>query len=325
MSEVEIIGHPQIDGLNLFFNTLEYRTPHLHAELELIWIMENELQVQDTVARPGDILLFNSHQMHEYYKVENSCTFLCFQIAPSYLRSGFPEIKQLYFDMETPVVALPKEEDLLFRERLLQAAAAYLGRSACYPMACMGWLSLAFHQLLTHVSYHLVTEEEASDRKRKNERLRRLIAFVDENYMHKLCLSDFARTEGVSMGYLSHFVKDTLHQSFQEYVETARFNCACKLIASGEKKMLDVCLESGFSDYRYFSRAFQRRVGTTPEEYRRMQKPVAGNVAKIHQSLHSLEHFYSEETSLEMLRRYCQQGDVFPETKEKNARNIKFV
>lgn len=318
MNEVEIIGHPQVEGLNLFFNTLDYRTPHLHAELELIWIMENELQVQDTVARPGDILLFNSHQLHEYYKVEKSCTFLCFQIAPSYLRPSFPEIPQLYFDIQEPILSLPEGEGRILRERLYQAAKTYLERSTCYKVACAGWLHLAVHQLLTHLPYHLVTAEEASDRKRKNERLRRLIAFVDENYMHKLCLSDFARSEGVSMGYLSHFVKDTLHQSFQEYVETARFNCACKLIASGEKKMLDVCLESGFSDYRYFSRAFLRRVGTTPEEYRKMPKPSADNAVKTHRSLHSLEHFYSEDTSLEMLQEFIRREVIWgrPEGKK---------
>lgn len=30
MSELEIVRHAQIDGLSMFFNTVEYRTPHLH-------------------------------------------------------------------------------------------------------------------------------------------------------------------------------------------------------------------------------------------------------------------------------------------------------
>jgi AraC-like DNA-binding protein len=56
--------------------------------------------------------------------------------------------------------------------------------------------------------------------------------------------------------------------TFQEYVNSVRFNCACKLIAGEDRKMLDVCIESGFSDYRYFCAAFKKRLGTTPDLFR---------------------------------------------------------
>ena len=46
MNETEIIQHPQIDGLRIFFDTVDYRTPHVHEEFELIWLMEGRLSVQ---------------------------------------------------------------------------------------------------------------------------------------------------------------------------------------------------------------------------------------------------------------------------------------
>ena len=97
------------------------------------------------------------------------------------------------------------------------------------------------------------------------------------------------------MHYLSHFVKDALNQSFQEYVCSVRVNCACKLMADSEKKLLDICEESGFSDYRYFSQAFKRQFGLTPEQYRGLL--VKPENAVIHHSLHSLERFYDDEQS----------------------------
>lgn len=36
MNELEIIQHQQTEGLSLFLNTVDYRTPHLHSEWELI-------------------------------------------------------------------------------------------------------------------------------------------------------------------------------------------------------------------------------------------------------------------------------------------------
>lgn len=87
-------------------------------------------------------------------------------------------------------------------------------------------------------------------------------------------------------------------------MNTVRFHCACKLIAAGQRRMLDVCVASGFSDYRYFSAAFQKRLGMTPEEYSRQpQSPVLDEM-QVHHSLHSLERFYSREKSLELLDRF---------------------
>ena len=55
-------------------------------------------------------------------------------------------------------------------------------------------------------------------------------------------------------------------------------------------------------DYRYFSRAFKRQFGMTPEQYsRRPRKPEAAGTVVRH-SLHSLERFYDREQSLTLLK-----------------------
>jgi hypothetical protein len=66
---------------------------------------------------------------------------------------------------------------------------------------------------------------------------------------------------------MSAFVKEYLNQTFQDYVKTVRFHCACKMIMNGKDTMQNVCVESGFSDYRYFSERFRQRTGMTPEQY----------------------------------------------------------
>jgi len=128
--------------------------------------------------------------------------------------------------------------------------------------------------------------------------------YIHENYMHKIRLTDFARQEGCSMHYLSAFIKANMHCSFQEYVNSVRFHCARKLIDEGGKRMLDVCMESGFSDYRYFSRAFREQCGMTPEEYSRSSRQPAPQGERLHRSVHSLERFYSQSESLALLQKF---------------------
>lgn len=308
MNEFEIIRYPQMNGMNIFFDTVDYRTPHAHPEWELILLLENALSVtcgqKRYLVEPGEMLLFSPDQLHEFHREGESCTFLCLQIAPQSMAQFYPALDRLTTDELFLRQYLPEKNYEQVRQGMLDLLGAYLRREPCYELYCIGQGCLLLHQILTHMPHHTLSAGEQSSRDKSNARLKRLIRFVDEHYMHKIRLSDFAEMEGCSVSYLSHFVKDTLNQSFQDYVNTVRFNCACKLIASGERRMLDVCVESGFSDYRYFSRTFRQQVGMTPEEYRLQAERPEQDSAAVKHSLHSLERFYTREQSLALLEKF---------------------
>ena len=294
MDELEIIHHGRIPGLTSFFNTVDYRTPHFHQEWELMWLLDNPLMVSrgggSFRAEKGSLLLFQPNEPHELRMIDETCTFLCLQVSPELLR--------LENDLVTEDVLLnPYLGDRAagVRSALLEIADAYLSREPYSALLCIGRTFLMFHQILSCIPVRAITREERISQEKRNKRLTSLIRFVDENYMHKIRLSDFAEAEGFSMSYLSHFIKSTLNQSFQEYVNSVRVNCACKLISGGEEKLTAVCMASGFSDYRYFSAAFKKQFGMTPEQYKlSLKKPEN---AVIHHSIHSLERFYTDEQS----------------------------
>ena len=294
MNELEIIHHGRIPGLTAFFNTVDYRTPHFHPEWELMWLLDNPLTVSSGAgsfrAEKGSLLLFQPNEPHELHMIDEKCTFLCLQIAPELLR--------LESDLVTQTILLnPYLGDGVgqVRSALLEIADAYLSREPYSSLLCIGQACLAFHKILGSIPVRAITREELISQEKRNKRLASLIRFVDENYMHKIRLSDFAESEGFSMSYLSHFIKSTLNQSFQEYVNSVRVNCACKLISGGEEKLTAVCMASGFSDYRYFSAAFKKQFGMTPEQYKlSLKKPEN---AVIHHSIHSLERFYTDDQS----------------------------
>lgn len=225
MNETEIVQHPQIDGLRIFFDTVDYRTPHVHEEFELIWLMEGRLSVQAGpfrhVAQSGEMVLFDPQQTHEFHKVEESCTFLCLQVAPTMLAGCFPAIRNIRTGGVCPGIYLSPDVFAQVQRGLLNVMRAYLERPACYELCCAGHVHLLMYRLLAAAPHVLLTAEENAERERRNARLLRLIRFVDQNYMHKIRLSDFARAERRSMSYLSHFVKEALGQSFQEYVNMA--------------------------------------------------------------------------------------------------------
>ena len=191
-----------------------------------------------------------------------------------------------------------QNDERQIRALLAELAKAYFSGSPHYKLLCIGNSSLIMHKLLTALPCRRLSPEETESIDRRNARLLRLFRFVDENYMHKICLSDFAAAEGCSVSYLSHFIRDTMNQTFREYVNSVRFHRACQLIAEGGGKMLDVCMESGFSDYRYFSRVFVERFGATPEQYSRQISESYSQEEPRHHSPHSVERFYDQQESL---------------------------
>ena len=294
MNELEIIRHSRIPGLTVFFDTVDSRTPLFHPEWELIWLLDNPLTVsgggRTFRAEKGSLLLFQPNEPHEFHKIEENCTFLCLQVSP--------ELLHLENDLVLETILLDPllgEQNAPIRCALLDIAQGYLSREQFSALYCVGKACLVFREILSAIPVRTITREERISQEKRNKRLTSLIRFVDENYMHKIRLSDFAEAEGFSMSYLSHFIKGTLNQSFQEYVNSVRVNCACKLISGGEEKLTAVSMASGFSDYRYFSAAFKSQFGMTPEQYKlSLKKPEN---AVIHHSIHSLEQFYTDDQS----------------------------
>lgn len=301
MEELEIVPLSQMNGMRIFVNTVEYRSPHLHPEWELLWVMDSPLNItcaqKKYVIQPGELILFPPNWPHEFHEMERPCTFLCLQISSR----AFPSTAHIHTDEIRLSNCLPQADDRWMRQTMVETARVFLEKAPHSELYCIGQCALILHRLLQCVPFHTMSAEELAHAEQRNARLTRLIQYVDENYMHKIKLSDFAQLEGCTVSYMSHFVRDAMNQTFQDYVNSVRFNCARKLIALTGKPLVSICYESGFSDYRYFSRSFQSAYGMTPAEYRLQAQSAHAEQILPAESLHSREKIYSRDKSLEIL------------------------
>ena len=301
MEELEIVPQHQIDGMRIFVNTVEYRSPHFHPEWELLWVLDFPLSITSAQKKyeiqPGEMILFPPNWPHEFHEMEQPCTFLCLQISSK----AFPTTAHIHTDEIRLANCLPDEDSRWLQRAMLDTARVCFTPEPHSELFCMGQCSLILHRLLKFVPSHTMTAEEEAHAEQRNARLIRLIQYVDENFTHKIRLADFAQSEGCTLSFLSRFVRDAMNQTFQDYVNSVRFNYARKLVALGEKPLVEICYESGFSDYRYFSRSFQAVYGMTPAEYRlRFQSVPAEQMLPV-QNLHSREKIYDRKKSLEIL------------------------
>lgn len=307
MDELEIVQFPQLRGLNIFVNTVTYRSPHFHHEWELLWVLDAPLKVtwlqQEYILLPGELALFPPRIPHEFQQVSGICTFLCLQISPSGISLPTNIVTQDILVRN----CLPEADYTQLRRDVLEIAESYFLAEDFYELLCFGKSALVLHKLLSAIPFHTASAEDVANESLRNARLMRLTQYVEENFRHKIRLADFAQAEGCSVSYLSHFIKNTMNQTFQDYVNSVRFSHACKLIAEGKLSMISVSMESGFSDYRYFSRAFQKAYGMTPAEYGRKANTVITGKEPHIRSAHSQERFLTRGQSLGVLQFFRKQ------------------
>lgn len=301
MEELEIVPQYQISGMRIFVNTVEYRSPHFHPEWELLWVLDAPLNLTSGQKKyeisPGELILFPPNWPHEFHEMERPCTFLCLQIASK----AFPTTAHIHTDEIRLADCMPRADVRWLQQAMLDTARMCFAKESHFELFCMGQCGLILHRLLQFVPCHTMTPEEQASAEQRNARLTRLMQFVDENFTHKIRLADFAKAEGCTLSFLSHFVREAMNQTFQDYVNSVRFNYARKLVALTEKPLVSICYESGFSDYRYFSRSFQTVYGMTPAEYRLQFQSVPAEQLMPVQNLHSREKIYDREKSLEIL------------------------
>ncbi|MBQ7042023.1 MAG: helix-turn-helix transcriptional regulator [Muribaculaceae bacterium] len=84
-----------------------------------------------------------------------------------------------------------------------------------------------------------------------------------------ISISDVARLIGTNRSYLSEYLNTNCHSSFTDYINNMRLDHAEKLMSQNEKMSLDeISSSSGFNSLSTFRRAFVRKHGVTPSNYR---------------------------------------------------------
>lgn len=297
MNEFENIPYVRVKGIRIFLNEVIYRGPHFHKSVELMLVLSGEMDVniEHTYLNLGasDMVIINPNSPHEITASGGVCTFLCMQFQPEAYQANFPA---MLFDGHRPKNYLPEEEYERIKKLLMDMALKYFSSEELYEIYCIAAANQILYTLLSNMPHHVLSQKN-SRKELMSARLLRLVDYVEQNYMHRPSLADFAKAENRSLSYISRFVKNALNQSFQSYVNTVRFYAACRLIADGKMSMLDICYEVGFSDYRYFSKVFKERTGLTPSQYQKSQVDTARAALG-----YDKEHILSDEDSASLLR-----------------------
>lgn len=118
-----------------------------------------------------------------------------------------------------------------------------------------------------------VAPEPAADTAEAEDRNALVMAhvrrYMEDNYMFDLSLDSVSEILHISPAYLSAQFKKYQKMNFLNCLTELRINAAKQLLTDPLRSAAEVASMVGYEDASYFARAFKKRTGMTPTQYRR--------------------------------------------------------
>lgn len=102
--------------------------------------------------------------------------------------------------------------------------------------------------------------------------LRRVTAYIEENCLRNIRLSELAALTDLSQSYFSHAFKAATGLPPSQWHTQARMRRVEALLSDTNLPLTEVAAAAGFADQAHFTRVFRRVCGITPAAWRRAKR-----------------------------------------------------
>ena len=107
------------------------------------------------------------------------------------------------------------------------------------------------------------------------QRWNRINGFILENFHRAIPARELATVAGLHPSSLGRYFRHATGMRVTEYVNQVRIGHACRLLATEEKAIVEICYDCGFQNLSHFNRCFRKLKQVTPSAYRARLKGLA--------------------------------------------------
>ncbi len=240
------------------------RDKHWHRSVEIFAVCGGELEFHIGGRlwhlTAGEFMIVNSNEVHSVDSpLPNETVVL--QIPLELFEDYFTGEDFIWFTHE------PGRRDERFMELVKELYQVYAEGARGYDMMMK---SIFYHIMYYLVrDYRLLEPGEEFVRKNKNlDRLSQITSYMKENYRGCLSLERVAAQFGYSPTYLSRMFQKYAGITFKDHVQNIRLGYAVKDLESGMYSITEAAMRNGFSGSKAMARAFRKKYGILPSEYR---------------------------------------------------------
>lgn len=251
---------------------------HWHPEIELTLILSGQIeyQIEDNtyLLSAGDGVFCNSNSLHSGYMYQGQgCTYLSITFHPRFLygyENSILNTKYVnYITSNELWASLVLEKRISWQADVLDCMKKIYDMSSEQPSD----FELQTHMLLLNIlhklyQYFSTQPNEFAKPKQHLQRLRDILAFIEQNYNQEISLEDVAKTANICKSECCRFFKKHMGMTIFHYILYVRIQNSLPLLKKIDS-ITEVAAAVGFSSPSYYSQIFKRYMKCTPMEYRK--------------------------------------------------------
>ncbi|MCI9440485.1 MAG: AraC family transcriptional regulator [Ruminococcus sp.] len=242
-----------------------FRNKHWHRSVELFAVYEGNLEFylneQAYPLRTGEFILVNSNEIHSIDSPNPNRTIVL-QIPLKTFEDYYTGEQYIRF------THTPRAKDGEVMRLIREIYASYEERMCGYEMKVKGLYYMLLYLLVTEYRETDVTPDMVKRNKKLN-RLSLITNYIKENYASDLSLETLAEVFGYSPTYLSRMFQKYAGINYKSYLQSIRLERAFQELANTGHTISEVALDNGFPNSKALAKAFQKKYGILPSEYRK--------------------------------------------------------
>ena len=130
---------------------------------------------------------------------------------------------------------------------------------------------------------HIRGRQRSAGNALTDQRLSRVLAFMEHNFAHNMTLQTLASEAGISLFHFTRLFKAKVGVTPHRHVVMLRMQHARSLLRRTDLTIAEVALEAGYAHLGHFAAAFKREFGLLPNAFRRQGRaqPRAPAIAQF--------------------------------------------
>lgn len=254
---------------------------HFHEEVEIIYIEEGAIIYEiDSIpheVQDGSIVIFPPNSIHcgtdlDYARHKS----YVFTFNLSMLDSSIYDFctNKYIWPIENKDVNLPfviTKEDRSFekiKNLLLDIHSLNINKEFAFELEIKANFFMLFSALYKN---NLIESKELTKKEMKiNSKKQLVFSYIHDNYGKDICRNDLVNLLNMSEAAFTKFFKEISGQSFVEYLGSYRLIKSAQLLVFTNQSITNIALSSGFQDLSYFIKSFNKKMGISPREYRKI-------------------------------------------------------
>jgi len=127
-----------------------------------------------------------------------------------------------------------------------------------------------FHELLNCKEKEYLSMTPYSDSFQKDlDRINLVYQYVLQNIQKGVRQEEAAALLHMASGSFCRYFKSKTKTTFMQYVKNVRISLAARMLVESDKRISEICYESGYNNIANFNHHFKTMMGKTPSDYRK--------------------------------------------------------